>query len=79
LQQASTGISVEKIKEADKISNMRDLLENPPRNWNNKRKRNYLEWAEQVADGLREVNKKLEDAFDELVSAGKGKFGGRQL
>jgi len=67
--------AAKQIKLADKISNMRDLLENPPRNWNNRRKLDYLEWAEQVADGLREVNKKLEDAFDELVSAGKGKFG----
>jgi len=79
LQQASTGISVEKIKVADKISNIRDLLENPPRKWNNRIKRDYLEWAEQVADGLRDVNEKLENAFDELVSAGKEKFGGIQL
>jgi len=77
LQQASTGISVEKIKVADKISNIRDLLENPPRKWNNRIKRDYLEWAEQVADGLRDVNEKLENAFDELVSAGKEKFGGK--
>jgi len=67
--------AAKQIKLADKISNMRDLMENPPRHWNNRRKLDYIEWAEQVADGLRNVNKKLEDAFDELVSAGKGKFG----
>jgi guanosine-3',5'-bis(diphosphate) 3'-pyrophosphohydrolase len=67
--------AAKQIKLADKISNMRDLLENPPRNWNNRRKLDYIEWAEQVADGLRDVNKNLEDAFDELVRKGREKFG----
>lgn len=72
---ATISDSAKQIKLADKISNMRDLLENPPRNWNNRRKLDYIEWAEQVAEGLRNVNKKLEDAFDELVWKGKEKFG----
>ncbi len=76
---ANLSDAAKQIKLADKISNMRDLLENPPLYWNTRRKLEYIDWAEQVANGLRNVNKMLEDAFDELVSAGKGKFGKKQL
>ena len=69
--------AAKQIKLADKISNLRDLLEHPPRYWNNRRKLDYIEWAEQVAGGLRNVKKNLEDDFDELVRKGREKFGER--
>jgi guanosine-3',5'-bis(diphosphate) 3'-pyrophosphohydrolase len=71
---ATLSDAAKQIKLADKISNLRDLLESPPRYWNTRMKLEYLDWAEQVADGLRDVNKKLEDAFDEMVRKGRETF-----
>ncbi len=67
--------AAKQIKLADKISNLRDLMNNPPRRWNTRRKMEYINWADQVAEGLRDVNKKLEDAFDELVKEGRETLG----
>ncbi|UCG26857.1 MAG: bifunctional (p)ppGpp synthetase/guanosine-3',5'-bis(diphosphate) 3'-pyrophosphohydrolase [Bacteroidales bacterium] len=66
--------AAKQIKLADKISNIRDILENPPWSWNTRRKLDYINWAEQVAGGLRGVNKKLEDKFDELVRISREKL-----
>jgi guanosine-3',5'-bis(diphosphate) 3'-pyrophosphohydrolase len=57
------------IKLADKISNIRDVSENPPDGWSDKRRLEYVEWGEKVIDGLRGVNENLENHFDELVAA----------
>ncbi len=57
------------IKLADKISNIRDVTENPPDGWSDKRRLEYVEWGEKVIDGLRGVNENLENHFDELVAA----------
>jgi (p)ppGpp synthase/HD superfamily hydrolase len=55
------------IKIADKISNLRSLVNSPPGNWTEERKRDYLDWARQVVDGARGVNAWLEDAFDDAA------------
>jgi (p)ppGpp synthase/HD superfamily hydrolase len=52
------------IKMADKISNLRSLVNSPPGNWSEERKRIYLDWARQVVEGARGVNAWLEDVFD---------------
>lgn len=51
------------LKIADKIANLRDLLETPP-NWTLERKQTYFDWAHKVVAGARGINPKLEAAFD---------------
>ncbi len=63
------------VKLADKISNIRDVLENPPDGWSDERRREYVEWGEKVVAGLRGANENLEDHFDELVAEAKQKIG----
>lgn len=62
------------IKIADKISNIRDVTENPPAHWTKDRRRKYVEWGERVVAGLRGVNPNLEAHFDSLVERAKKKI-----
>jgi guanosine-3',5'-bis(diphosphate) 3'-pyrophosphohydrolase len=55
------------IKLADKISNIQDVIENPPADWTSERRREYVEWGEKVVAGLRGANAELEKEFDEVV------------
>jgi GTP diphosphokinase / guanosine-3',5'-bis(diphosphate) 3'-diphosphatase len=55
------------VKLADKISNITDVMNNPPAGWSNERRLEYLNWGEKVVAGLRGVNKDLENLFDEIV------------
>ncbi|MBA3599899.1 MAG: HD domain-containing protein [Acidobacteria bacterium] len=59
------------IKLGDKISNIRDVSENPPDGWSDERRLEYVEWGEKVIGGLRGVNENLENYFDELVAAAR--------
>jgi GTP diphosphokinase / guanosine-3',5'-bis(diphosphate) 3'-diphosphatase len=59
------------IKLADKISNIKDIVENPPDGWSLERKKEYVEWGEKVVAGLRGANKHLEGHFDRLVQHAK--------
>ena len=56
------------IKLADKISNLRDLAENPPATWSLERRREYFDWAKQVIDQLRGTHSELERLFDQAYS-----------
>ncbi len=58
------------IKLADKIANVRDVLANPPAEWPEERRREYLEWAKAVVDGLRGAHPGLEGVFDRAVEGG---------
>jgi guanosine-3',5'-bis(diphosphate) 3'-pyrophosphohydrolase len=62
------------IKLADKISNIRDVTENPPHDWSDQRRLEYIEWGEKVVSGLRGANENLEKRFDELAAIAKQKF-----
>lgn len=62
------------VKLCDKISNIRDVLENPPDGWSDERRMEYIQWGERVVAGLRGVNSDLEIHFDELVKKAKGKI-----
>lgn len=62
------------IKLADKISNIRDVSENPPDGWSTERRLEYIEWGEQVINGLRGANQNLENHFDELIRAARRKI-----
>ncbi|MEJ7847255.1 MAG: HD domain-containing protein [Pyrinomonadaceae bacterium] len=55
------------VKLADKISNIRDVIENPPDGWPLERRIQYVEWGKKVVAGLRGVNEDLEKHFDELT------------
>lgn len=55
-----------KIKIADKISNIDDMLTYPV-SWSLRRKQQYLEWSEKVVRECRGVNEFLDKAFDEIV------------
>lgn len=56
------------IKLCDKISNIRDVMENPAIDWSVERRLEYLKWGEAVVAGLRGVNKKLDEHFDDLAA-----------
>jgi GTP diphosphokinase / guanosine-3',5'-bis(diphosphate) 3'-diphosphatase len=58
------------VKLADKISNVSDILNNPP-DWSEERKREYIVWAKKVVAGLRGVNADLDELFDKTVSTGE--------
>ena len=59
------------IKLCDKISNIRDVTENPPHDWSNERRREYVEWGEKVIAGLRGANENLENYFDRLTETAR--------
>jgi guanosine-3',5'-bis(diphosphate) 3'-pyrophosphohydrolase len=54
------------VKLADKISNLRDILAHPPKDWSLESKRQYFDWAKKVIDQVRSTNPKLERRFDQL-------------
>jgi guanosine-3',5'-bis(diphosphate) 3'-pyrophosphohydrolase len=62
------------IKLADKISNIREVIENPPVHWSLERRREYLVWAAEVVSRLRGCNRNLEQRFDELLQRGLSEF-----
>jgi len=62
------------VKMADKISNLKAILESPPPDWSDARKLEYFNWAKDVVDGCRGVNAGLEKEFDRLHVRGIKKF-----
>lgn len=56
------------IKLADKISNLRSMLDSPPADWDLERRRQYFEWAHQVVSGLKQPNPLLKAEFDAIYS-----------
>ncbi len=63
-QGASQGARL--VKLADKICNLRDILENPPSGWDLQRQRAYFDWAAEVIDQLRGTHAGLEELFDQV-------------
>ncbi len=59
------------IKLADKISNITDITNSPPSDWDTQRRLEYIVWAENVVAGLRGVNEPLEKHFDETIRKAK--------
>jgi (p)ppGpp synthase/HD superfamily hydrolase len=57
------------IKLADKTSNLRAITASPSKDWSVKRRLEYVEWAQQVVDGLRGTNEWLEAEFDRAAKA----------
>jgi GTP diphosphokinase / guanosine-3',5'-bis(diphosphate) 3'-diphosphatase len=70
---ASAGAKL--IKIADKICNVRDIGIAPPVLWTRKRREEYLQWSTEVVNACRDVNPKLDRAFDDAVVAARAKIG----
>jgi guanosine-3',5'-bis(diphosphate) 3'-pyrophosphohydrolase len=51
------------VKVADKISNVTDVISNPPPDWDDERRKEYVEWARAVVGKCRVVNQRLTDRF----------------
>jgi len=56
------------VKIADKICNLRDMVDRPPADWSLGRKQEYFDWAKAVVDGLRGAHGTLERLFDEAYA-----------
>jgi guanosine-3',5'-bis(diphosphate) 3'-pyrophosphohydrolase len=56
------------VKLADKIANVRDITINPPADWSESRRLEYVNWAKQVVDKLRGANAFLEALFDAVYA-----------
>ena len=59
------------VKLADKISNITDVTNNPPKDWDVQRRQEYIDWGESVVAGIRGVNVELEAAFDKVVEVAR--------
>ncbi len=59
------------IKLGDKISNIRDIIDSPPRGWSRERRGDYLDWAEAVIAGCPSVNQALEALFRDTLAEGR--------
>jgi guanosine-3',5'-bis(diphosphate) 3'-pyrophosphohydrolase len=58
------------IRISDKICNVYDILYAPPGNWDIKRRKEYLAWANSVVTKLSGTNAGLETHFEELILEG---------
>ena len=68
----STGAKI--LKLADKVSNLRAIAAGAPSDWSVKRRLEYVHWAREVAKGLRGINQKLEEQFDNAAAAAERSF-----
>jgi guanosine-3',5'-bis(diphosphate) 3'-pyrophosphohydrolase len=59
------------IKLGDKIANVHDVTATPPADWTLERRRDYLDWTEQVVQGCRGANPSLERRYDEALRSGR--------
>ncbi len=66
------------IKLADKICNVHDVAYAPPDHWPPKRRMEYIEWAQDVINGLRGVNEQLEKHFDNTLAKARQKITGQE-
>ena len=65
---AQSSNRAKQLKIADKICNIRDITVSPPTDWSLKRRSEYLGWSEKVVAGCRNVNAKLDQAFDQAIA-----------
>jgi guanosine-3',5'-bis(diphosphate) 3'-pyrophosphohydrolase len=56
------------VKLADKLCNIRDLVDAPPAGWPPERRRHYVAWAQAVVAGVRGTNTALEGDFDRMCA-----------
>lgn len=58
------------IKIADKISNVQSVTKTPPTHWSLDRRKEYLNWTQQVVAGCRGANEALEKFYDQALESG---------
>jgi len=63
-----------KVKLADKICNVYDLLHHPPHEWSESKKIQYVDFSKQVVDMMRGTQAVLEKEFDELYRQVRERF-----
>lgn len=56
------------VKLADKICNLRDIVNTPPADWSLQRKQEYFDWAKQVVDQVRDASPKLATVFNDIYA-----------
>ena len=56
------------VKLADKICNLRDVVNSPPARWPIERRQAYFDWARAVVAGLRGTHPALEGLFDQVYT-----------
>ena len=61
------------VKIADKISNITDVINESPPEWDINRCKEYIDWAEAVINNCHKVNTPLENHFYNLVNSYKAK------
>ena len=66
------------IKLADKISNVFEIGNDPPDDWSLERRHEYLDWTEQVVEGLRGQNPALEARYDQVLAEGRSNLAEEQ-
>jgi len=59
-------LSARQIELADKICNIKDIIDSPPAHWPLERRLEYITWARQVVNRIRGCNGSLELLFSEL-------------
>lgn len=62
------------LKIADKICNLRDIINDPPKNWEIPRILEYVNWAEKVVKEAKNINPNLEKYFQEKVQEARQKY-----
>lgn len=62
------------LKMADKICNINNVANLPPKDWPWPRRMDYLQWADDVFAGLRGINLDLEKHFDQSLAAAREKL-----
>jgi guanosine-3',5'-bis(diphosphate) 3'-pyrophosphohydrolase len=71
---ASLSARAKLVKIADKISNVRGIIHDPPTHWETRRILGYLDWTERVVNGCRGANAALERQYDELLAEARGHY-----
>ena len=52
------------LKLADKICNIKDLIDRPPSGWSVERKLDYIKWSRKLVNAIRGTHRVLESEFD---------------
>lgn len=63
------------VKLADKTSNILDIAQDPPHDWDETRRREYLDWAAKVVGNCPQVNRGLKAYFDESLAQARSRLG----
>eukprot|EP01104_Vermistella_antarctica_P008454 TRINITY_DN2115_c0_g1_i1.p1 TRINITY_DN2115_c0_g1~~TRINITY_DN2115_c0_g1_i1.p1 ORF type:complete len:198 (-),score=54.95 TRINITY_DN2115_c0_g1_i1:105-662(-) len=66
---ATSSTPAKLVKLADKLYNLRDLLENPPAYWSLSRIQGYFVWSEKVIESLAGTNEPMERALGEVFQS----------